>query len=326
MMEFWRSLPKPFLVLAPLEGVADTVFRRIVASCAKPDVFFTEFTSADGFCSPGRRAVADNFVYTPEEKPIIAQIWGKNPETLFQTAKEVAGMGFDGIDINMGCPDKTVMLHGGGAAMIDSPDVAAAAIQAIKDGIAAAGKPIPISVKTRLGNKKSVADTWLPFLLEQGLDALTLHSRTAKELSKVPARWEEIGKLVALRDRMKVHTVIIGNGDVKDASDAREKYNMYGVDGIMIGRGIFQNPWAFDTSDTPHVGTPRELLDVMERHVRLFTEVWGERKNYAILKKFYKIYVNNFHGATDWRVRAMATNSADEILALLKELKAAQIV
>lgn len=326
MMAFWQSLPKPFLVLAPLEGVADTVFRRIVASCAKPDLFFTEFTSADGFCSPGKRAVADNFIFTPEEAPIIAQIWGKNTETLFKTAREVAGMGFNGIDINMGCPDKTVMLHGGGAAMIDSPIVAAAAIQAIKDGIAAAGKSIPVSVKTRLGNKKNVADAWLPFLLEQGIDALTLHARTAKELSKVPARWEEVGKLVQLRDRMKVSTVIVGNGDVKDASDAKEKYETYGADGVMIGRGIFHNPWAFDTSEVPHVGTPRELLDVMERHVRLFTEVWGNRKNYAILKKFYKIYVNNFHGATDWRVRAMATSSAPEAFALLEELKAANLM
>lgn len=322
----WQQLPRPFLVLAPLEGVADTVFRRIVASCAKPDLFFTEFTSADGFCSPGKRAVADNFVYTPEEKPIIAQIWGKNPETLFHTAREAALMGFDGIDINMGCPDKTVMLHGGGAAMIDSPIVAAAAIQAIKDGIKAADKSIPVSVKTRLGNKKSVADTWLPFLLEQGIDALTLHARTAKELSKVPARWEEVGKLVELRDRMKVNTVIIGNGDVKDAKEAKEKYETYGADGIMIGRGIFQNPWAFDTSENPHVGTPRELIDVMERHVQLFAEVWGNRKNYAILKKFYKIYINNFHGATEWRVRAMATNSAPEAFALLEELKATSLM
>lgn len=313
-------------MLAPLEGVADTVFRRIVASCAKPDVFVTEFTSADGYCSPGKRAVADNFVFTPEEKPLIAQIWGKNPETLFKTAKDVAGMGFDGIDINMGCPDRTVMLHGGGAAMIDTPLIAKAAIRAIKDGIAESGRKIPFSVKTRLGNKQNVADTWLPFLLEQGLDALTLHARTAKELSKVPAHWEEVGKLVELRDRMKIATVIIGNGDVKDASDARKKYEEYHVDGVMIGRGIFQNPWAFDTSATPHIGSPREQLDVMERHVRLFTEVWGDRKNYAILKKFYKIYMNNFHGATDWRVRAMATNSAPEILSLLEELKSASLV
>ncbi len=326
MMTFWQSLPKPFLVLAPLEGVADTVFRRIVASCAKPDVFFTEFTSADGFCSPGKKAVADNFVYTPEEKPIIAQIWGKNPETLYNTAREAALMGFDGIDINMGCPDRTVMLHGGGAAMIDTPAIAAAAIQAIKDGIKAAEKTLPVSVKTRLGNKKNVADTWLPFLLEQGLDALTIHARTAKELSKVPARWEEVGKLVELRDRMKVNTIIVGNGDVKDAKEAQEKYEMYRVDGVMIGRGIFQNPWAFDRSPLPHRGTPQEHLEVMERHVRLFTEVWGNRKNYAILKTFYKIYINNFHGATDWRVRAMATNSAPEVLALLEELKATNLV
>lgn len=318
----WATLPRPFLVLAPLEGVADTVFRRIVASCAKPDVFVTEFTSADGFCSPGRTAVKNNFLFTPEESPIIAQIWGKNPDTIYETSKVAAGMGFSGIDINMGCPDRNVMAHGGGGRMIDTPDLAKAAIAAIKEGIKDSGTFIPVSVKTRIGTKKIVTESWVSFLLEQQIDALTVHGRTVAELSKVPAHWDEIGKVVAIRDRMNVATVIIGNGDVKDAADAREKHATYGVDGVMIGRGIFQNPWAFDTAARPHVGTPMELIDVMERHVRLFNEVWGGRKNYAILKKFYKIYINGFRGATDWRVRAMATNSADEALALIRELRA----
>lgn len=308
-------------MLAPLEGVADTVFRRIVASCAKPDVFVTEFTSADGFCSPGRDAVKNNFLFTPEEAPIIAQIWGKNPETLYETSKIAAGMGFSGIDINMGCPDRNVMAHGGGGRMIDTPDLAKSAIAAIKEGIKDSGVHIPVSVKTRIGTKKIITESWLSFLLEQQIDALAVHGRTVAELSKVPAHWDEIAKAVVLRDTMKVPTVIIGNGDIKDAADAREKHNMYGVDGIMIGRGIFQNPWAFDTSLTPHVGSPTDLIDVMERHVRLFDRVWGDRKNYAILKKFYKIYINGFRGAVDWRVRAMATSSADEALALIQALR-----
>lgn len=320
-MNIWQSLPHPFLVLAPLEGVADTVFRRIVASCSKPDLFVTEFTSADGFCSAGRKAVAENFLFTPEEEPIIAQIWGKNPQTLYETAKAVSAMGFAGIDINMGCPDKTVMGHGCGAAMIEAPIVAKEVIQAVKDGIKASGNTIPVSVKTRLGVKKIITEEWISFLLEQGIDALTIHGRTAAEMSKVPAHWDEIGIAVTIRDRMKAKTAIIGNGDVTDASEAMSKAKTYGVDGVMIGRGIFNNLWAFDRSENPHVATPRELLVVMERHVKLFTEVWGEKKNYPILKKFYKIYVNGFHGATDWRVRCMATNSAAEVLAILEELK-----
>lgn len=308
-------------MLAPLEGVADTVFRQIVASTCKPDLFVTEFTSADGFCSPGRRIVGDNFLFTPSEQPLIAQIWGKNPKTIFETAKAISGMGFAGIDINMGCPDKTVMAHGGGAAMIDTPEVAASVIAAAKAGIRASGVTLPLSVKTRIGIKRIITESWITFLLGQEIAALALHGRTAAELSKVPAHWDEIGKAVEIRDRMGVATVIIGNGDVKDAKEAMEKHTQYGVDGVMIGRGIFANLWAFDRSQTPHRATPRELLDVMERHVRLFSETWKTRKNYAILKKFYKIYVNGFHGATEWRVRCMATDTADEILAIMAQLR-----
>ncbi len=321
MEMFWDTLPKPFIMLAPLEGVADTVFRRIVASCAKPDVFVTEFTSADGFCSPGRTAVKNNFIFTPEEKPIIAQIWGKNPDTIYETSKVAAGMGFSGIDINMGCPDRNVMAHGGGGRMIDTPDLAKAAIRAIKEGIKDSGVALPVSVKTRIGTKKIVTESWLSFLLEQEIDALVVHGRTVAELSKVPAHWDEIAKAVVLRDTMRLPTVIVGNGDVKDATEAIQKHRDYHVDGIMIGRGIFANMWAFDRSENPHKGTPRELIDVMERHVALFDQVWGNKKNYAILKKFFKIYVNGFYGAIDWRIKAMATNSFAEAYALINEMK-----
>lgn len=316
MQSIWQTLPKPFLVLAPLEGVTDTVFRRIVGSCAAPDLYFTEFTSADGYCSAGKAAVAENFRYTEKEKPIIAQIWGNNPDTLYRTAAEISEMGFSGIDINMGCPAQTVMVHGCGAALIDTPDVAHACIAAVKKG---AGE-LPISVKTRIGTRHIITDEWISFLLAQGLDALIVHGRTAREMSKVPAHWDEIGKVVALRDRMGVTTQIIGNGDVVDAKDAIIKHKEFGVDGIMIGRGVFTNLWAFDTSADPHVGTTSELLDIMERHIRLFDQVWRERKNYALLKKFFKIYVNGFPGAVEARVRFMETQSASEALVLLEEL------
>lgn len=314
-MNVWKQLPRPFLALAPLEGVTDTVFRQIVASCAKPDLFFTEFTSAEGFCSEGKEHVAQNFRFTENETPIIAQIWGKDPDMLYQTAEAVSKMGFAGIDINMGCPVRDVMKTGCGAAMIDTPDIAREVISAVRSG---AGS-LPVSIKTRLGNKLIQTEAWVSFLLEQGIAALTLHGRTVKELSKVPAHWDEIGKAVLIRNEMGVDTVIIGNGDVKDAQDALRKHEQYGVDGVMIGRGIFQNPWAFDRSG--HIGTTAELLDVMERHITLFEATWGERKHYAIMKKFYKIYVGGFHDATSWRERFMATNSALEALALTNELR-----
>lgn len=315
MSNIWQNLPVPFLLLAPLEGVTDTVFRRIVASCAAPDVYFTEFTSADGYCSPGKDAVAQNFLYTEQEQPLIAQIWGKNPETMYRTAVDLSTMGFAGIDINMGCPASNVMSHGCGAAMINTPEIARDVIAAVKRG---AGL-LPVSVKTRIGTRTIVTDEWIPLLLDQGLAALTVHGRTSREMSKVPAHWDEIGKVVRLRDQMKIATKIIGNGDVVDAADAISKHKQYGVDGIMIGRGIFNSLWAFDRSHTPHVGTTTELLAIMEKHIRLFDEVWGDRKNYALLKKFFKIYVNGFPGAVEARVRFMETNTAEEALAMLRQ-------
>lgn len=313
-------------MLAPLEGVADTVFRQIIASCTKPDVFVTEFTSAEGFCSPGRDIVSQNLKFSPVEEPIIAQLWGKNPESMYKAVCAVADMGFSGIDINMGCPDRSVMAHGSGGALISSPDVATKVIQAAKRGIQDSGKALSMSVKTRIGHKQIITEEWASFLLEQGIDALAIHGRTVAELSKVPAHWGEIGKVVALRDRMKVPTVIIGNGDVADIRDGLEKAKTYGVDGIMIGRGVFANLWAFDRSVNPHVATPRELLDVMERHVRLFTETWGEKKNFAILKKFFKIYVNGFHDATEWRMRCMEAKNADDVLAIVRQLQASTLL
>jgi nifR3 family TIM-barrel protein len=317
-MQIWQSLPKPFFVLAPLEGVTDTTFRQIVVSCAKPDLLFTEFTSADGFCSPGREAVAQNFKYTEGEQPLIVQIWGKNPDAMYRTAVEVSTMGFAGIDINMGCPAGTVIGHGCGAALIKTPDLAAELIAAVKKGV---DGRIPVSVKTRIGFKNIVTEEWIPFLLKQGIDNLTVHGRTAAEMSKVPAHWDEIGKAVEIRNRMGITTTIVGNGDVVDVADGMNKHAQFGVDGIMIGRGIFANPWCFDKSEVPHIGTTEELLDVMERHVKLFDATWGERKNYALLKKFFKIYINGFAGAVDARVQFMETQTAAEALALLGDLR-----
>lgn len=321
MKNIWQTLKTPFLVLAPLEGVTDTVFRRIVASCARPDVFFTEFMSADGYCSVGRERVKESLRYTKAERPIIAQIWGNNPKTIFDTAKGISTMGFAGIDINMGCPDRAVVKSGSGAAMIQTPDVVKEVIEAVKKGANCEGRRIPISIKTRIGFNTIVTKEWTTFLLGLDIDALTIHARTAKELSKVPAHWDEIGNVVKIRNQMGVKTKIIGNGDVKDASDAIEKHKKYGVDGVMIGRGVFTNMWAFDRSDVPHQPTTKELLDLMETHVRMYEKEWGENKNYAILKKFYKIYINGFEGASEVRDQCMKTNSSQEVLLILQTLR-----
>jgi tRNA-dihydrouridine synthase len=206
MKSFWQKLPKPILALAPMEDVTDTVFRRIVALCARPTVFFTEFTSVDGLFSRGREEVIRRLDYTEHERPIIAQIWGNTPELFYKAAKLIAEMKFDGVDINAGCPEKNVTARGGGACLIQDPPLMKKIIAATKEG------GLPVSVKTRLGYKK-ISDDWIQFLLEQDLDALIIHGRTAAELSKVPARWDEIAKAVKLRNDMGKNTVIIGNGD-----------------------------------------------------------------------------------------------------------------
>jgi len=301
------------MALAPMEDVTDTVFRRIVAEAARPDIFFTEFASVDGLFSRGREAVIHRFDFTQEERPIIAQVWGSEPGLFYKAAKLVADMKFDGIDINMGCPVKSVLQHDAGAACIQDPERAAEIIAAAREG---AGT-LPLSVKTRLGYKK-ISEDWIPFLLEQHLDALTIHGRTAAELSKVPAHWDKIGEAVSLRNQMKVHTVILGNGDIADYAGAVTKCNEYGVDGVMIGRGIFHNLWAFDKTGESRMDDHKELFRIMQKHVTLFDETWGKHKNFAIMKKFFKIYVQGFDGASEMREQLFRLESADEFFEFTK--------
>lgn len=319
-MNIWQTLTKPIFILAPMEDVTDTVFRRIVASCAPPDVYVTEFTNADGLMSEGRDVVSQRLLYTEEERPIIAQIWGKNPDAYYEAAKYIATKGFDGLDINFGCPERSVMKNGCCAAMIGNEKLVSELVAAAKRGIQDSGFKIPLSIKTRLGNKTISTESWISFLLSLGLDALTLHGRTAAEMSAVPAHWDEIAKAVAIRNSMKVNTVLIGNGDVKDASDAMSKVKQYGVDGVMIGRGIFENLWAFDRSLADHVSTPQESFRIMRRHIELYEKTWGLRKNFPALRKFFKIYVKGFESASQWREKVMATKSPNEVIPIIDEM------
>jgi tRNA-dihydrouridine synthase len=313
MKSFWQKLPKPILALAPMEDVTDTVFRQIVALCARPTVFFTEFTSIDGLFSRGREEVIHRLDYTESERPIIAQIWGNTPELFYKAAKLIAEMKFDGVDINAGCPEKNVTSHGGGVCLIQDPPRVAEIIEATRQG---AGD-LPVSIKTRLGYKK-ISDDWIRFLLEQDLDALIIHGRTAAELSKVPARWDEIAKAVKLRNDMGKNTVIIGNGDVVNYADAVAKCRKFGTDGAMIGRGIFHDLWAFDKNGVSHMDDHKELLRTLRKHMRLFEQTG---KNFAILKKFFKIYVHGFPNASQVREQLMETDTGEEATKLLYTVK-----
>lgn len=320
MAHIWQALPKPIFVLAPMEDVTDTVFRRIVATCARPDLYVTEFTNADGLMSEGHTVVSQRLKFTEDERPIVAQIWGKNPAAFYEAAKLIAGMGFDGIDINFGCPERSVVKNGCCAAMIGNEEMVGELVGAVKRGLADAGRSIPVSIKTRLGNKTVVTESWIPFLLSLDVAAITVHGRTAQEMSAVPAHWDEIGKAVQIRNEMKKSTLIIGNGDARDAVHALELVNAYGVDGVMIGRGIFENLWAFDRTGKRHRSDLGTRLGIMKRHVGLFDATWGSTKNYATLRKFFKIYVRGFEGASEWREKVMMTKSPAEVYPIIDEM------
>jgi len=338
MQNFWEKLPKPFFVLAPMADVTDAAFRRIITKYGKPDVMWTEFVSADGLSSPGREALKIDLWYTEAERPIVAQLFSANPDKMREASKLCAELGFDGIDINMGCPDRSIEKQGAGAAMIKNPESAAAVIQAAKDGIKDAGRDIPVSVKTRVGYNKVQIDEWIPFLLEQDIAVLTIHARTRKEMSNVPARWEHVREVVAIRDRMKVKTLILGNGDALNIEHAKKLALETGCDGVMLGRAIFGNPWLFSPCEggvaasrggeftpppsghLPLAGEEiRKRLEVMIEHTKLFEEILGSHKNFAIMKKHYKAYVNGFDGAKELRVKLMEAQNAAEVEKIVRD-------
>lgn len=309
----WEALPRPFFVLAPMDDVTDTVFRQIVAACAPADLYFTEFVNVDGLQSPGKHKLIKKLQFAPKERPLIAQIWGKNPDNFYKTAKELVGMGFDGIDLNMGCPEKHVVKNGCCSALINNRGLAGEIIQATRQGAGA----LPLSVKTRLGFSE-VDLTWHEFLLSHKLNALTIHGRTRKQMSAVPADWDMIGRIRELRDSLAPSTKIVGNGDVMSRQQGLELAKIHKLDGIMVGRGIFQDPFLF-AKDSPWTGYSREQrLALYRRHVELFAATWqqGERRIHT-LNKFCKIYINHFDGAKELRERLMACNSTDELLAQL---------
>ncbi len=316
---FWKNLPKPIFVLAPMANVTDAAFRRVIAKYGKPDVIWTEFVSCDGLCSPGRAELLTDFIFDESERPIVAQVFGSKPENYYETALLIQELGFDGIDINMGCPEKSISgKQCSGAALIEHPKLAQEIIAATKRG---AGK-LPVSVKTRLGYNKNVLDTWLPNLLEAEPAAITIHARTKKEMSAVPAHWEEIGRAVAIRDKYDASpdkTLILGNGDVKDLTEARQRVAETGCDGVMIGRGIFGNPWLFNRERDYQVITPEEKMRVLVEHTHLFEKILGDKKGFAIMKKHYKAYVNGFDGAKELRVKLMEAENAGHVEKIIVE-------
>jgi len=351
---FWRELKRPFFAMAPMADVTDVAFRSLVAKRGAPDVFWTEFVSADGlyhtttragtaekssapqeyfhFSKPeygqeklvaqAARPIQHDFStvparaennpllrdlrFTEEQRPIVAQIFSSSPEMIAYAAKLVAELGFDGVDLNMGCPDRAIERQGAGAALLKNPKLAVELIRAAQGASA-----LPVSVKTRIGYNKESLDDWLGALLSANPSAITLHLRTRKELSLVPADWELMKKAVEIRNKTNPNVLLIGNGDVRDLDDARAKAAESGCDGVMIGRAMFGNPWVFagrKPEDTSLAEKLAALIDLAQSFEKI-----SPPKNFAILKKHIKAFVTGFDGAGDLRARLMEAASAAEL-------------
>ena len=316
MINFWQDLPKPFFILAPMEAVTDVVFRHVVAQAARPDIYFTEFTNAASYCSPkGIHSTRGRLAFTDDEQPMVAQIWGNRPDQFTQMALGLKEAGFAGIDINMGCPEKSVVRGGAGSGLIRTPELASELIAAAKSS------GLPVSVKTRLSDAKIDEWTaWLTHILQQDIANLTIHLRTRKEMSKVPAHFELIPAIKKLRDEIAPNTLLTINGDITDRQHGEELVRQYGVDGIMIGRGVFHNPFAFEVEKREH--SRDELLQLLnlqlDLHDKYSTEL--EPRKFDPLKRFFKIYINGFPGASEMRDKLMHTKNTDEVRQIISNL------
>ena len=314
-MSFWKKLKEkkgdnPIIVLAPMADVTDVAFRTLFAKYGKPDVMWTEFVSADGLM----RAPDDNvdesglssqgklrkdLEYGEGERPIVAQLFSGKPEMMRGASRLAKELGFDGIDINMGCPDRSIEKQGAGAGLTKDPERAKKLVLAAREG-----SGLPITVKTRLGYNTDDLENWLRELLSVNPDVITLHARTRKEMSKVPANWDRIKRAVEIRDELGSDTLIFGNGDVISLEDAKIKSKETGCDGVMVGRAIFGNPWFFNEDLKKEDLSIEEILRVMVEHTYLFEKLLPH-KNFYIMKKHYKAYCNGFDGAKELRTKLM---------------------
>ncbi len=326
---FWKSATNPIWALAPMEDVTDTVFREVVLRLGHPDhypILFSEFLSTDGFCHPvGQTKVIHRFninkseleLVKKHEVKMVAQIWGTDPDKFYKTARYIAEeTPFDGIDINMGCPMKNIIKKGACSALINTPQLAREIITATKEA-----SHLPLSVKTRIGFKSVVTEEWISNLLESEADALIVHGRIQKMMSEGEADWREIGKAVQLRNQINPGMKLLGNGDVTSIEESYEKVLNYGVDGVMIGRGIFGNPWLYNPGHEPNM---QEKLDALRLHATLYASTWNGEKPWSIIKRFFKIYTNSFNGAPALRAQLMDTHNLEEVESVLKNFLADQ--
>jgi nifR3 family TIM-barrel protein len=310
---FWEKLKKPFFVLAPMHDIIDIAFRQMFIKYGRPNVFYTEFISADGLCSSGKEKLLLSYLkFEKNEKPIVAQIFGSKPENFFKAAKIIKSLNFDGIDINMGCPDKQIEKQGAGASLMKNFNLAREIIRATKKG----ADQLPVSIKTRIGYNENILTTWLPELLAEKPAAITIHARTRKELFSLSTRWETIKQAVKIAKKSK--TLIIGNGDITNLEEAKIKIKETGVDGIMIGRAAIGNPWIFNSKNSMTI-LPKEKIIALKEHICLFNKYFFKTKKFIVLKKYFKGYLNGFPEAKTIRMKLMETKNSKEAIKIINQ-------
>lgn len=334
---FWDKLPKPIFALAPMYDVTDAAFRCIIARYGKPDVFYTEFVSTDGLMSEGYDRLINHLWFDKSEHPIVAQVFGTKPDKFKDTAKLAVKLGFDGFDVNMGCPDKGIIKTGSCAGLFHNPQLAKEIILASKEGINEAaqelGVPeIPVSIKIRIGDTKIDWENWIATLLEAQPAAIAIHLRTRKEMSKVPAHWDEMPKIVKFINEhttAETRPLIIGNGDVANLNDARRLVEETGCDGAMLGRAIFGNPWLFTNKeevrnseskgyDSTSLEISREeKIKVLLEHVKLYNELFLNTKPFDVMKRHFKAYIHGFDGAAELRAELYECKTAEEVESII---------
>jgi nifR3 family TIM-barrel protein len=308
MDNFWQKLNKPFVGLSPMEDVTDPAFRRIIAKYGHPDVIFTEFASADGLASEeGRERIKKDLIFDDSERPVVAQLFGSKPKNFKVAAKIIAELGFSGIDINMGCPDKDVVKQGAGCALIQNHELAREVVLAVKEG---AGE-IPVSIKTRIGYSADEINAWIPSLLETKPAAITIHGRTKKEMYKVPTHWDTIARAAEMAKGSG--TLIIGNGDIQSRREGIDIAERYGLHGILIGRAVFGNPWIFNENIQKENLSLKAILDVLIEHSGLFEELEGESRHFMHMRKHFSWYLKGFPDTKELKMALMQTENTAEL-------------
>ena len=305
------------MVVAPMSGVTDDAFRQMFLKYGRPSVFWTEFVSADGLLSKKGRAYCLKVLkFLPKEKPIVAQVFGGDPVSFEKASAIIAELGFDGIDINMGCPDKDIEKKGGGASLIKNPELAVEIIRAVKRG---AGK-LPVSVKTRIGYDKNEISEWIPALLKEEIAVLTVHFRTREQGYIPPAHWQLAKEIVKMRDRISPETLILGNGDVKSFAEAKDLAKKFGIDGVMVGRAVVGNPWFF----TDRLPTVLQRLKAVVEHAEIFSKF--KHKHFDNIKKHFHAYAKGFNGAKELREHLMKVKNSKETKKVIQNFLKSDII